>query len=75
LYKEGTLVYEHPPLSIWPTVLERVNKIDFLDDGNYFFDSSRSSYRLGSLFCLIKGPALFDGVVRRVAEVQFIDEK
>lgn len=60
------LLFDHPPLSLWPKALERVNHIDDLlgDDFNQI-GASAYSHRPDVLFYLLKGPALFEGILCR----------
>ena len=57
------LLFENPPVSLWPLALERVNKIDFLDESHNIFEASGDCYRLDALFNMLKGPVLFEGSI------------
>lgn len=60
-------LHEHLPLSLWPLVLERVNRLDFDDSEvtmvGFSFDLEVTSYQLDVLHFLLRGPALFEGAV------------
>jgi hypothetical protein len=57
------LLYEHPVLGLWPLILERVNALDWDDARNDFFEEDSSTYQIDVLYSLLKGPALFEGVI------------
>jgi hypothetical protein len=57
------LLFEHPPLSLWPIALGRVNEIDFLGESNSYFGASKYCHRSDVIFYLLKGPAIFEGII------------
>jgi hypothetical protein len=56
------LMYQSPPLAIWPLVLERINKIDWVDE-NSTFSSDVNNRKLDMLHFLLQGPVLFEGIL------------
>jgi hypothetical protein len=51
-------------LSLWPLALDRVNKMDWDGESSDAFDlSDDTSYQADVLFYLLKGPALFEGLL------------
>lgn len=63
------LLFEENPISIWPLVLERINRVDFADTGGVctvgfsFDDMEVTSHQLDVLHFMVRGPALFEGVI------------
>jgi Ran GTPase-activating protein (RanGAP) involved in mRNA processing and transport len=58
------LLREAPTLSLWPLALDRVNKMDWDGESSDAFDlSDDTSYQADVLFYLLKGPALFEGLL------------
>jgi Ran GTPase-activating protein (RanGAP) involved in mRNA processing and transport len=56
------LVFQSPPLAIWPLVIERINKIDLVDE-NSSFSSDVNNHKLDVLHFLLQGPVLFEGIL------------
>ena len=60
------LLYENPPLALWPLVLARVNNMDWDKESQCVASLQRNrSYQQDVLCFLMKGPALFEGLVCR----------
>jgi hypothetical protein len=60
------LLYENPPLSLWPLALERVNKIDWDEESGVMLDvPDVGSHQLDVLYFLLQGPVFFEGLVCR----------
>jgi Ran GTPase-activating protein (RanGAP) involved in mRNA processing and transport len=58
------LLREAPTLSLWPLAFERVNNMDWDGESSDAFDLSHdNSYQADVLFYLLKGPALFEGLL------------
>jgi hypothetical protein len=60
------LLYENPPLSLWPLALERVSKIDWDEESGDMLDvPDGGSHQLDVLYFLLQGPVFFEGLVCR----------
>eukprot|EP00980_Cylindrotheca_fusiformis_P028474 scaffold22603_cov116-Cylindrotheca_fusiformis.AAC.3 len=57
------LIFDNPPLSLWPLALERINTLDLVPDCSSRCDIPKYSLRPDVMLYLLKGPALFEGII------------
>ena len=60
-------LYKPPPLALWPTILQRADLLEWEDNTEDFFAEDRNAtFKLDVLQHLLRGPALFEGIVCRL---------
>jgi Ran GTPase-activating protein (RanGAP) involved in mRNA processing and transport len=59
------LLFENPSIGIWPHAIQRINLMEWqLDDStSQFDDHMEESQKLDAIFFLLKGPAIYEGMV------------
>ena len=53
------LLFQHPPLALWPSVLHRINSFDSSNGYCSIQDDENGSFRIDVLQYMLRGPALF----------------